>query len=346
MKTYTLETAGLNFKRMPLPEAAMIHPQKDYQPDYILGSSIKAPHLIKSFDFKGDFIKSLSPSYESYVEDHKNTGLNLWLDSKEAETYWLDFRGQAIVENNTITLEENCHATLIFWYENQDMVHHGFSKIQVKAHASLTLIKIQNNGDNSYFVDQNQIEVEKGGHVRVYDFQLGGQKSIVNYDSNLNGYKSQGTFKSAYVTSEERGMDLSFTVNHKGQKAGSEILGKGVMSGASKKVFRGTLNFERGAIQAVGKEEEIVLLLSDDVKSDSIPALMCSEDDVIGEHGASIGRLDENQLFYLMSRGIALEQAKFLVASAALKDLIQEIEDDKLRHQLNQALNRRLEDVV
>lgn len=73
---------------------------------------------------------------------------------------------------------------------------------------------------------------------------------------------------------------------------------------------------------------------------------MCSEDDVIGEHGASIGRLDENQLFYLMSRGIALDQAKFLVASAALKDLIEEINDDDLRQKVTQALNRRLEDVI
>lgn len=261
MKTYTLESAGLNFKRIPLPNEAMIHPVENYQPAYIMGSSINGPHLVKAFNFRGEFIKSLSPSYERYIDDYKNTGLDLWIDKKEAATYWLDFRGQTIVENNKITVEENCKATLICWYENDQMVHHGFSKIHVKAHGSLTLIKIQNNGARSYFVDQNQIEVEKEGQVHVYDFQLGGQRAIINYDTNLKGYKSHGTFKSAYITSEDRGMDLSFTVNHKGQKASSQILGKGVMTGNSKKYSGGPLISKGGLYKLLAKKKSLYCFL-------------------------------------------------------------------------------------
>jgi Fe-S cluster assembly scaffold protein SufB len=110
-----------------------------------------------------------------------------------------------------------------------------------------------------------------------------------------------------------------------------------------KKVFRGTLDFKLGSTQSVGKEEESVLLLSETVKSDSIPALMCSEDDVIGEHGASIGQLDEEQLFYLMSRGIEEHQAKLLVIASALKTWMEDIEDDQFREKVLTALDGSIE---
>jgi len=346
MKNYTLETAGLNFKRIPLSEKAMIHPINKYQPEWMLGNQTDLIHLADKLEFTSDFTKSLNPEYGAYVGDYKNTGLDLKLTNKGHETYWIHFDGQEVVEDNKIVVEDNVEATVILWYTNQHMIHHGHTKIVVKPYGNLNLIKVQNNGPESYFVDQTQIEVESNGQVHCIDVQLGGQTSIINYDTNLKGYRSHGDFKSIYVTSDKRTMDLSYTVNHIGKKATSEILGKGVMADQSRKVFRGTLNFELGSTHSVGKEEEVVLLLSDDVKSDSIPALMCSEDDVIGEHGASIGRLDEEQLFYLMSRGIDEAKAKFLVAAAALKEVLVDIDNENLRQKAMDALDRRLEDVI
>lgn len=346
MKNYTLETAGLDFKRIPLPDMAMIHPTQAYEPKWVWGKAKETLHLSKEFTFDSLFKHSFEASYKNYVLDYKNTVLDLYINSKKHESYWLHFNDQSIIENNQITVEENCQATVILWYDHEAMVHHGHTKIIVKPYGKLNLIKVQNNGSKSYFVDQTQVEVEKEASFHSIDVQLGGQTSIINYDTNLKGYRSHGDFKSIYVTSEKRSMDLSYAVNHMGKKATSEILGKGVMSGQSKKVFRGTLNFELGSTHSVGKEEEVVLLLSDDVKSDSIPALMCSEDDVIGEHGASIGRLDENQLFYLMSRGIAADKAKFLVAAAALKEVLVDIENIDVKNKALEALDRRLEDVI
>lgn len=346
MKNYTLESAGLDFKRIPLADAAMIHPSEAYTPQWLRGDIKETTKNAEDFSLESTFTKSLKPSYGAYVSDHGNTALNIVFNKKDAMAHWLHFDHKQLVENNTITVEAHCEATLVLWYENQEMIHHGLTKIHVKDHGKLNLIKVQNNGPESYFVDHTQVEVEKEGACHAIDVQLGGQTSIINYDANLKGYKSHTDFKSIYVTSDKRTMDLSYTVNHIGKKATSEILGKGVMADASKKVFRGTLNFELGSTHSVGKEEEVVLLLSDDVKSDSIPALMCSEDDVIGEHGASIGRLDEEQLFYLMSRGIDEHKAKFLVAAASLKEILVKIEDDDVKHKALEALDRRLEDVV
>jgi Fe-S cluster assembly scaffold protein SufB len=148
------------------------------------------------------------------------------------------------------------------------------------------------------------------------------------------------------MAADERGLDLSFTANHMGKKSESDILGKGVLSGQARKVFRGTLNFVDGSAQSVGKEEEIVLLLSEKVKADSIPALMCQEDDVIGEHGASIGQLDEEQLFYLMSRGLPESEAKLLVIASGFREILEGITDEKLRLKSLDAIDRRIQDVI
>lgn len=225
-------------------------------------------------------------------------------------------------------------------------VHLGHTIIHVKEGAKLNLIKFQSNHLGSSFIDETLIHVEDRGFINVIDIQLGSNKMIVNYDTNLKGYESECSFNSIYLASDQRGLDLSFTANHMGKKSTSSILGKGVLSGEAKKVFRGTLNFENGSAKSVGKEEEVVLLLSEKVKSDSIPALMCSEDDVIGEHGASIGQLDENQLFYLMSRGLSEDEAKLLVISSSFREILENIEDELLKEKTLGELERRIKDVV
>ena len=133
-------------------------------------------------------------------------------------------------------------------------------------------------------------------------------------------------------------------MRHFGAKSESHILSKGALSGNSKKVFRGNLFFETGSVQSVGKEKEVVVLLNDKIKSDSIPALLCSEDDVIGEHAASIGQLDHEKLFYLMSRGLSLEAAKRLVIKASFEEVLMTIGDDGLKSSIEEALDRRLSD--
>ena len=92
----------------------------------------------------------------------------------------------------------------------------------------------------------------------------------------------------------------------------------------------------------MGREKEVVTLLDEKVKSDSIPALMCSEDDVIGEHAASVGQLDQDKIFYLMSRGLTLEAAKKLVIKASFEEVLSTISDETLKADIETSLDRRL----
>lgn len=342
----TLQSMGLDFKRIPLPESVLIKPTEKYQPILTKGSLRSLIHIPTESILTTEFKRSLGDDFERYVRMNANTGFDLHLKEKENDLVWLEFNHEEIIENNTIVIEPYCKGTVVMSYEGNDMIHHGSTKILIKEGAELTLVKFQSNDFSSQYVDQNLIEVEDRGSLKVIDIQIGSENMIVNYDTNLKGYESKCDYKSIYMASEKRGVDISFTANHMGKKSYSDILGKGVLSGEAKKVFRGTLNFVDGSAHSVGKEEEIVLLLSETVKADSIPALMCSEDDVIGEHGASIGQINEDQLFYLMSRGIPESQAKLLVIASGFKEIIEGINDESIKNKSLEALDRRIKDVI
>ena len=101
----------------------------------------------------------------------------------------------------------------------------------------------------------------------------------------------------------------------------------GALRDGAKKIFRGTIDFKTGASDSVGNEQETVLMLGEDVENKTVPVILCSEENVVGNHGATIGELDEDTMFYFASRGIDKEHAENIMARAGierLKDIIRD----------------------
>lgn len=254
--------------------------------------------------------------------------------------------GRLNIENHWIIAEEGAHATFIFDYSATDEApskHFGITRVIAKPGADITLIKVQRLGESDSFFDQCFSSVAEGARLRMVDIQMGAKTKVVTYESHLEGRHSAAELKSLYYGAGGEQLDLSFTMRHKGSKSESDILSKGVLDGDSKKIFRGNLLFDTGSPQSVGREREYVTLLSEEVQSDSIPALLCSEDDVIGEHAASVGQVDEMKLFYLMSRGISEREAKRLVIKAAFEEVLGTVADEQVRNDVTEALDRRLD---
>jgi Fe-S cluster assembly scaffold protein SufB len=131
-------------------------------------------------------------------------------------------------------------------------------------------------------------------------------------------------------------------MKHIGKKTTSTILSKGSLQKDSHKVFRGNLVFEKGSTGSVGKEEEFVMLLNEKLKSDSIPGLFCKEDDVIGEHAASVGQVDKNKLFYLMSRGFSEPEARKLMIRSAYEEVLVKMKIGEVSEVVSQEINERI----
>ena len=154
--------------------------------------------------------------------------------------------------------------------------------------------------------------------VEIEQLELGAQKIFFGAYSTLSEPLSLFKHNAAYFVDGGREIDMNFVALQKGQKTTSDMNVYGTLKDSAKKTYRGTIDFRNGCVGSVGNELEETLLLSPDVVNKSIPLILCDEEDVQGEHGATIGRLDESVLFYMNARGISLEEAQKMMARAKI----------------------------
>ncbi|MBQ8107317.1 MAG: SufD family Fe-S cluster assembly protein, partial [Ruminococcus sp.] len=154
----------------------------------------------------------------------------------------------------------------------------------------------------------------------------------------LQGYNSNLSADIAYLLGESKKLDLNLLASHKGKKSSSEINVRGVLKKGSEKVFKGTIDFLSGSEGAVGAEQEDVLLMDEGVVNKTVPLILCAEEDVSGSHGASIGRVDEKQVFYMRSRGLSEEKIYDLMAQAKLRQVIDMIDDEDAKRRISTIL--------
>ncbi|NLK44615.1 MAG: Fe-S cluster assembly protein SufD [Tissierellia bacterium] len=296
-------------------------------------------------------INGLGKEFISFVNEFYNSGISLYLqkDIKINKPLVIEFNmdkeNPTVIDKNIIVAEPNSEATIIFHYSTDDDIeafHNGFTEIHAKENSTITIIKVQRVNSLSHNFDTNIAYVKGEGKVNWISVELGSHISGSDYTTFLEEEASESNLSSIYLGDGNRKMDLSYSMIHKGPRSISNIETRGALMDNSKKVFRGNLDFKKGARLSKGAEEEYVLLLDPTVKSDSIPALLCEEDDVQGEHAASAGQISESQLFYLMSRGLSEREAKKLIIEGAFRPIIDRIPLEGLKQIIDSEIERRL----
>jgi FeS assembly protein SufD len=290
-------------------------------------------------EFKNKKVKKgnqgLATKYLAMADAFYNTGLfikvprNTELKLPIEIFYELDQENPFLIDNNLIVAEENSKLTIVIDYRMRDKklgaFHNGLTRVIVKDNAVLNIIKVQRFNDQSDNFDSNISLISNQGELNWIPIELGGRNSVTNNDNILIDDGSRASISSVYFVDGDRKMDLGFKMNHQGRHSSSKIESSGVLKDRAQKVFRGDLYFQKGASQAKGSEKEEVLLLDKTVNSDSIPALFSEEDNVEGEHAVSAGQIDEQRLFYLMSRGLNKAEAKQLMVEAAFNPVFDKI---------------------
>ena len=204
-------------------------------------------------------------------------------------------------------------------------------KIYAEENARLDLSVVQTTGKNlQVFSDIGGI-LEKNAAVDLVKMELGGKEVYSGAYMDLKGDTSSFKAHIGYLGQEKQRLDMNYVARHHGKKTESLMESSGVLSDEAFKLFRGTIDFIKGCPGSVGNEKEDVLLLGDDVVNQTIPLILCEEEDVEGNHGASIGELDEKTLFYLMSRGFTKEAAQQMIARARLDAVANQIMEPSVR---------------
>jgi hypothetical protein len=282
-------------------------------------------------------------------ETNCNGGFNLLIreGTKLAEPLYFKYlfneENDTVIDHNIIRAEKDSAVTIVVEYRadgDQPAYHNGVTKIFADQGAQVTLIKIQRLNDQSLHLDSHYIDANPYSNVRYLQVELGSNFAITNYLANLKE-NATATVDGMYLGDGERTLDLSYQMIHRGYRSTSDILVKGALKDRSRKIFRGTLDFRRGAHLSTGNEEESVLLLDPTVKSDAVPLLLSEEDDIQGGHAASAGKVDPDQLFYLMTRGLSEQEATQTVVKASFQPIIDELPSE-LRRNIQDNIKRRL----
>lgn len=187
-----------------------------------------------------------------------------------------------------------------------------------------------------------KISVGKSARIEFVAADLGRGDYSADVEIDLCGDDASAELESVYFGDGERKLDFNYVIRQRGKRTSANMNVRGALTGKSDKIFRGTLDFQRGAKNSTGNELEEVIILSSGTRNRSVPLMLAAEDEVEGHHAVSVGRLDEEKIFYLMSRGLDKAESEKLIVEAAFNPVIEKIPDENLRGDLKETLQRRL----
>ncbi|MBR1802837.1 MAG: SufD family Fe-S cluster assembly protein [Clostridia bacterium] len=203
------------------------------------------------------------------------------------------------------------------------------------------VINLLNESSNFFLAMENSLEENSNLQYTVID--LGAKNSIQNYYANMTGESANNDLQAIYLGRKNQLKDINYIAELRGQKTNVNIDVQGALKDNAKKNFKGTIDFKKGCKKAKGDENEYCMLLSDRAKSIALPMLLCTEDDVEGNHSTASGKLNEKEIFYIMSRGINKQEATKLIIKARFQKILERICDEEVRNELMEEIDRRLD---
>ena len=214
--------------------------------------------------------------------------------------------------------------------------------IDVPAGESRTFAEVNLAADN--VARRIKISVGNGAKVEFLSADIGNGNYSADVEIDLVGDDSAADVEAVYFGDGNRKLDFNYVIRQRGKRTQAVMNVRGALTAHSDKIFRGTLDFQRGSKGSTGRELEEVIILSSGTRNRSVPLMLATEDEVDGHHAVSVGRLDEDKIFYLMSRGLDKSEAERLIVEAAFNPVVDKIPDENLRGELLDNLHRRLAD--
>ena len=208
------------------------------------------------------------------------------------------------------------------------------TEIAVGEGAHIDHYKLQRESESAFHVGTVQVREKRDAQLHSFSLAVGGALARTNIYTSLDGDAATCTLNGLYLTDGTQHIDNQTSIEHIAPNCPSHEVYKGVLDGRSHGVFNGKVYVHPEAQKTDGKQSNNNLLLSASARVDTKPQLEIFADDVRCTHGATVGRLDELAMFYLNSRGIGRETARTLLTYAFAADVLETIELEPLRKEL------------
>ena len=263
-----------------------------------------------------------------------------WLGVNEARVEEsLLVTDETAVQSLSVPAGESRELTVVYRQEGE-----GRLDVKVAEGGRLRLTVVQLLPADRMYAGQVEIELAQGAQLEAVAVEAGAAKAVSKMQVFLKGDESRADVHVLYFGHEARKLDMNYVLVQEGRQTEANLNVYGALMGQADKIFRGTLDFRRGSKGSKGYEKEQVIVLSGKVRNRSVPLMLSGEDAVEGHHAVSIGKMDENKLFYLMSRGLDMAEARRLVVEAAFNPVLDRIDDEELYRELDDYIKERLAD--
>ncbi|MGG4141656.1 Fe-S cluster assembly protein SufD [Paenibacillus algorifonticola] len=225
----------------------------------------------------------------------------------------------------------------------EPFVYHSVVEVYVKAGAHVRFGSVHHLGGSGVDLTVRRAIIENDGVMEWVLGDLSDGNTLSDTKSVLKGNGSQSDAKVISIGKNAQQMSLTTQAVHFGLRSDSNMVTRAVMKDSASAIINGITKIEKGATKANGVQTEKVLMLSPKARGDANPILLIDEDDVTAGHAASVGQVNPEQVYYLMSRGISKQNAERLVIYGFLAPVVSEIPIDAVREQLEKLLVRKLE---
>jgi Fe-S cluster assembly protein SufD len=221
-------------------------------------------------------------------------------------------------------------------------MHAGLVEIQVMQDASMKFVELQSWGRHVWNFSHERIRVERGGNLDWIFGAIGSRLTKNFSELDLAGEGAQGRMSGFYFTDGNQHLDHDTQQNHLAPHTTSDLLFKGALKGKSRSVWQGMIYVAPGAQKTDGYQANRNLVLSDAARADSIPGLEILADDVRCTHGATVGKLEQEPLFYLKSRGIPQAEAEKIVVEGFFDPIFQRIPFEGVRERFQEYIANKM----
>lgn len=254
--------------------------------------------------------------------------------------------GQSDLGHTLIVVDEGAEATVVSETVSIDPEAKGFYcggiEIVLRPGARLRYVNLQNWNQATYHFAHQKAVLADNAYLEWTLGALGAKLAKVNQHLVLDGPGSEGIVNGVMFAEAQQHLAYLTLQHHRTPKTKSDLLYKGALQDRSHLVWRGMIRVEPGAIQADGYQRSDNLMLSNTARTDCIPGLEILADDVRCTHGATAGRVDEEEIFYLQTRGLTRREATRMVVTGFFQQVLDRVTIDSVREALNDIIQHRV----
>jgi Fe-S cluster assembly protein SufD len=261
---------------------------------------------------------------------------------------YVDHDGMAVFPHTLLVLEEGAELTFIDRYVSPDVdrvLSDAVVELYLGPGSRLRYVSLQDWGRGVTHVSVQRAVLDRDAELRSLAVSFGGSLSRTEVESILEGDGGSSEMLGVYFADGDQHFDHRSIQDHLGSQTASDLLYKGALKGRSRTIYSGTVIIRQGAHKCDAYQTNRNVLLSEQAKADSIPNLeILSNDPVRCGHAASLGPVDDDQLFYLQSRGIPFEEAERLIVFGFFQEVLDRVTLPEVRHNLEAAIASELEE--